>query len=92
MPATIYQQPKTMSSVIISLDYRPHQFLSFKVTEAREGEIVWYGNQATALRCQIRGKSYTFDRQHLEIMSQSERNILYSKLGIDGNKLEANLN
>ena len=92
MPATIYQQPKTMSSVIISMDYRPNQFLSFKVTEASEGQIVWYGNKATALRCQIRRQNYTFERQHLEIMSQSERNVLYNQLGIEGNQLEANLN
>ncbi|NES22556.1 MAG: hypothetical protein F6K41_27455 [Symploca sp. SIO3E6] len=91
MPATIYQQSQVVPSVTISINYRPKEFLSFDITEASQGEIVWYGNEAIALRCQIRDTNYTFDRDHLDIMSQGERNLLYSHLGVEGRKLEASL-
>ncbi|NEP11634.1 MAG: hypothetical protein F6J92_41440 [Symploca sp. SIO1A3] len=91
MPATIYQPSKAVSSAIISIDYQPKQFLSFDVIEASKGHIVWSENKATALECQIRDTTYTFNRKHLEIMSKSERHILYGHLGVDGNKLEATL-
>ncbi|NET56175.1 MAG: hypothetical protein F6K47_08360 [Symploca sp. SIO2E6] len=94
MPTTIYQQSDDISSSlpIISIDYRPRQFLSFNIAEASQGQVVRYANKAIALRCEIRGTTYTFDREHLEIMSDSERNLLYNQLGIDGRKIEASLN
>ncbi len=91
MSATIYQPSKAVSSAIISIDYQPKQFLSFDVTEASQGHIVCSDNRATALECQIRGTTYTFNPKHLEIMSNSERYILYSHLDVDGSKLEATL-
>ena len=91
MPTTIYQQSQVISSAIISLDYSPKKFLSFNVPEASQGQILWSGNEATKLQCQIRGATYTFDYKHLQILSQSERNALYSRLGVDGSQLEAGL-
>ncbi len=81
-----YQQINSLSNTIISLQYKPKQFLSFKLNEAKLGAIVRQGVKEIALQCQIRGTTYTFTSEHVEQMSKRELNDLLNYLGIDGNQ------
>ena len=77
-----YWQLKDRSSSIISLQYNPNDFLSFKVYEATCGVIVRQGFKNVALQCQIRGTTYTFTDEHLDQMSKREINDLCNHLGV----------
>ena len=77
-----YQQVKKLSSTIISLQYKPKEFLSFKVYEANLGAIVRQGVKDIALQCQIRGITYTLVKEHLDQMSKRELNELLNHLGL----------
>jgi NAD(P)H-nitrite reductase large subunit len=79
-----YQQVKKISSTIISLQYKPKEFLSFKVYEANLGAIVRQGVKDIALQCQIRGTTYTLVEEHLDQMSKRELNDLLNHLGLSG--------
>lgn len=74
------------SSSIISLQYNPDEFLSFKVYEANQGAIVRRGFKDIALQCQIRGTTYTFSDEHLDQMSKRELNDLFNHLGFNSNQ------
>ena len=82
-----YQQINSSSSTIISLQYKPKQFVSFKVYEAKGGAIVRQGANEVALRCQIRGTTYTFTNEHIDQMSMRELSELLNHLGMDANQL-----
>lgn len=81
-----YQQVRSSSNTIISIQYKPKEFLSFKVYEARSGVIVNEGVNDLALQCQVRGTSYTFNRKHLDQMSKREINELFNHLMLDSSK------
>ena len=78
-----YQQLQSLSNTIISLQYNPDNFLTFKVQEASFGSIVRQENENIAIRCQIRGTTYTFTYKHLDQMSKRELNDLLNQLGLD---------
>jgi hypothetical protein len=81
-----YQSLKELSNTIISLQYAPKEFLSFKVREATLGRIVSQGLGDTVFQCQIRGTTYTFTREHLEQMSKREFNELFAHLRLNSNQ------
>jgi len=78
-----YQKLQSLSNTIISLQYNPDNFLTFKVQEASFGSIVRHGNENIAIQCQIRGTTYTFTHEHLDQMSKRELNDLVNQLGLD---------
>ncbi|NEQ20108.1 MAG: hypothetical protein F6K28_12850 [Microcoleus sp. SIO2G3] len=78
-----YQQLQNLSNTIISIQYNPNSFLTFKVQEASFGSIVRQGNDKIAIRCQVRGTTYTFTHEHLDQMSKRELNDLLNHLGLD---------
>ena len=82
-----YQEINNSSNTIISLQYKPKQFVSFKVYEAKRGAIVRLGPNDVALRCQIRGTTYTFTNEHIDQMSVRELSELLNHLGMDANQL-----
>ncbi|MGQ4650666.1 hypothetical protein [Lyngbya aestuarii] len=75
----IYHKPN-----IISLPYTSSKLLSFRVEEARQGKIM-LSDRDIALQCQIRGITYTLTREHLNTLSESQRNDLYRHLGVNSN-------
>ena len=79
----LYQQLKNLPNSIISLQYNPEKFLSFKVYEVNLKAIVFHKFQATTLQCQIRGATYTFTDEHLDQMTNRELNDLFNYLGIN---------
>jgi len=87
MTLTIYPSLKSIPSLIISIVEEEKLLVSFNVAEAKQGEIIRYQNQPIVLRCEIRGKIYSFHREHLDILSKSERNILFNWLEVDGDEL-----
>jgi hypothetical protein len=82
-----YQEINTSSNTIISLQYTPKQLVSFKVYEAKRGAIVRLEPNDVALRCQIRGTTYTFTNEHIEQMSVRELSELLNHFGWDANQL-----
>lgn len=78
-----YQQIRSSSNTIISIQYKSKEFLSFKVYEAKNGVIVNQEVNDIVLQCQIRGTSYTFNRKHLDQMSKREINELFNHLRLD---------
>lgn len=78
-----YQQLQCLSNTIISIQYNPDNFLTFKVQEASFGSIVRQGNENIAIRCQVRGTIYTFTHEHLDQMSKRELNDLLNQLGLE---------
>ena len=82
-----YQEINNSSSTIISLQYKPKQFVSFKVYEAKGGAIVRQGANDVAIRCQIRGTTYTFTNEHIDQMSLRELSELLNHLGMNANQL-----
>lgn len=78
-----YQNLQSLSNSIISLQYKPDKFLTFKVQEASFGSIVRQENKNIAIRCLIRGTTYTFTHEHLDQMSKRELNDLFNHLGVD---------
>jgi hypothetical protein len=87
----VYQELNSTPNTTISLPYNSKDFLSFKVYEARQGAIVRQEGkdkkEDVALRCEIRGTTYTFSHDHLDLLSNSERRDLFNYLGIDGGQL-----
>ncbi len=77
-----YQQLKSISNTIISLQYEANTFLSFKVHEACLGSIV-SPEPNLILQCHIRGNTYTFTREHLDQLSNREYRELLNHLKID---------
>lgn len=82
-----YQEINSSSNTIISLQYKPKQLVSFKVYEAKSGAIVRLGPSDIALRCQIRGTTYTFTNEHIDQMSVRELSELLNHLGMDAKQL-----
>jgi len=91
MSETTYKSVSSIPSLIISVIEKGKLLVSFNITEAKQGEIMWSKNKAYALRCQIRGKIYSFEREHLNILSQSERKTLFDWLKVDGSELNWDL-
>ncbi len=85
-PEDFYQTQNSISNTIISIQYDPNKFLSFKIYEAKFGSIVRQGVEDIALQCQIRGYTYTFTREHMDQMSNRELNDLFNHLRIDGSQ------
>lgn len=87
----VYQELNSAPNTTISLPYNSKDFLSFKVYEASQGAIVRQEGkdkkEDVALRCEIRGTTYTFTRDHLDLLSNGERRDLFNYLGIDGGQL-----
>jgi hypothetical protein len=79
----LYQRLDNTPNTIISLQYDPDNFLSFKVYEASEGVIVRQRIGAIAIQCQIRGKTYKLTREHLSQLSNRERCELFGHLGVN---------
>jgi hypothetical protein len=82
-----YQQLNRISNTEISLNYEPKKLLTFRVYKAYQGQIVWSGTKAIGLQCSIDGKIYTFNREHLNQMSNRELSELFNHLKIDGSQL-----
>jgi len=78
-----YQKLQSLSNTIISLQYKPDNFVTFKVQEASFGSIVRQENETIAIQCQIRGATYTFTYEHLDQMSKRELNDLLNHLGLE---------
>ena len=79
-----------IKTMIISLQYNERDFLTFKVTDTGWGRILNLGLGEIALQCQIKGVTYTFYPQHLENMSEIERQSLFMHLGLN-NKLQSKI-
>lgn len=79
----LYQRLDNTPNTIISLQYDPDNFLSFKVYEASEGAIVRPSLGAIAIQCQIRGKTYKLTGEHLSQLSNRERRELFGHLGVN---------
>ena len=77
-----YQQLKGVSNTIISLQYNGITFLSFKVHEATQGNIVNPEPNLT-IQCKIRGNTYTFTCEHLDQLSTRECRELFNQLKIN---------
>lgn len=78
-----YQQLKSFSNTIISVQYNKDELLSFKVSQVERGEVVYSNTQPIGLRCLLGGKTYTFKREHLDLMSNRECRELFDHLGVD---------
>lgn len=80
----VYQQLNSIPNTIISLQYETNKFLTFKVNEASYGAVLRQGAEDTniALQCQIRGSTYTFNRDHLDQLSNRECRELLNQLGL----------
>jgi hypothetical protein len=85
VPEDFYQRLENISSTIISFQYSPNKLLTFKVYEASQGAILRRGLKNIALRCQIRGTTYTFTREHLEQLSKRECHELFNHLRVTPN-------
>lgn len=85
-----YQRLNSVRDTIISLQYNENEFLTFRVSQAKQGYVVRFGTSAISLRCQIGEKIYTFNHEHLNQMSNSECNELSNQLGIAVNQLLQN--
>ncbi|NET59437.1 MAG: hypothetical protein F6K47_25830 [Symploca sp. SIO2E6] len=91
MPTATYESVSSTPSLIISVIEDGSLLVSFDVTEATQGKIMHSGHKAYALCCEIRGQTYSFTREHLDILSSSERKILYDWLKVDGSELNWDL-
>jgi hypothetical protein len=81
-----YQRLNSVHDTIISLQYNVDEFLSFHVSQAKQGNIV-NGTEFISLCCQIGEKVYTFNCEHFNQMSNSECNDLFNHLGLDSSQL-----
>jgi nitrogen regulatory protein PII len=75
-------------STILCIQYTERRPLVFKIHEASQGKIVRLENNEVTLQCYIRGSLYIFYREHLESLSQNEKNQLCSHLEIDARQLK----
>lgn len=87
MEQDINQQLNNIPDTIISLQYKPNQFLTFRVCQANQGEIVRSGSKVDGLQCQIAGKTYTFNHEHFNQMSKRECSDLFNYLGLNSRQL-----
>lgn len=78
-----YQDLKNMSSTIISLQYTQNQLLTFKVSEASNGQVVRHAVEDYSLQCQIRDHTYVLTQEHLDQLSSREFFELFDHLGLD---------
>lgn len=85
-----YQQLSSLSNIIISVQYNEDKFLNFKVYQAKQGKFVYSNTQVIGLECLIGGKTYTFNREHLDQMSNRECSELFNQLGVDGSQFFLN--
>jgi hypothetical protein len=85
-----YQEFNSVRDTIISLQYDDEEFLTFRVSQAKQGYMVDPETYTFSLRCQIGEKMYTFNREHFNQMSNRECNELFDQLEIDGNLLLPN--
>ena len=83
----INRQLNSIPDTIISLQYNPNEFLTFRVCKANYGEIVRSGNKVVGLQCQIAGKTYTFNHEHFNQMSKRECRDLFNYLGVNSHQL-----
>lgn len=84
MPTTdLYQQIKNFSHTIISLQYNSNEFLTFRVSDVTQGQIVHSGTQGISLQCQIDKKTYIFSTEHFDQMSNREVIELLNHLGVE---------
>ena len=82
----LYDFFKNFSNTTIFIQYNPEAFLSFKVYEASQGILMYLSSRELALQCQIRGTTYTFNREHIAQMSYRECHELFNQLGVDGSQ------
>ncbi len=82
-----YQELRKLPTTIISFQYNPDEFLTFKVYEASLGRIMRAGTETVGLQCRIGGKTYLFSREHLDTMSNSECRELLNHLEISDSEL-----
>lgn len=87
MEQDINQQLNSIPNTIISLQYNPNEFLTFRVCKANHGEIVKSGSKVVGLQCQIAGKTYTFNHEHFNQMSKRECSDLFNYLGLNSRQL-----
>ncbi|HEY9707389.1 MAG TPA: hypothetical protein V6D48_04210 [Oculatellaceae cyanobacterium] len=87
MEQDINQQLNNIPDTIISLQYKPNQFLTFRVCQANQGEIVRSGSKVDGLQCQIAGKTYTFNYEHFNQMSKRECRDLFNYLGVNSKQI-----
>jgi hypothetical protein len=81
-----YQRLNDTSNTIISLQYNPKNFVSFKIYDASQGTIVNHENGEYALKCRVHGRTYLFTREHLDQLSNRERHELFNHLGVNSNQ------
>ena len=87
MEEEINKQLRNLPDTIISLQYNPDEFLTFRVCTVSQGEIIRSATQSIGLKCRIGGKTYIFNREHLNQMSNRERRELFNYLGVNGSEL-----
>lgn len=82
-----YHQLQRFSNTIISLQYNCNVFLSFRVNQVQQGQIIYNNAKAIGVQCLLNGKSYVFTREHLDQMSNREQSELFDYLGVDDSEL-----
>lgn len=82
-----YQQIHNSSNTIISIQYNCNVFLSFRVNQVKQGQIVYSNAKAVGVQCLLNGKTYVFTREHLDQMSNREQRELFDYLGVDDSNL-----
>lgn len=87
MEQDINQQLSSIPDTIISIQYNPNEFLTFRVCKANQGKIVRSGSKVVGLQCQIGDKTYTFDHEHFNQMSKRECRDLFNYLGVNDSQL-----
>lgn len=75
-----------LSKTEIFIQYDSETFLSFKLYEVSQGVLVYLRSREMALKCQIRGTTYTLTPEHMVQMSNRDRNELFNQLGVDGSQ------
>jgi hypothetical protein len=81
-----YEQLSGFSNTIISIQYDADELLTFRVSQAQEGEIRKSTDEDISLLFQVNNKIYTLNRQHFNQMSNRELNELFNQLGFDGSR------
>lgn len=83
----INQKLRSIPDTIISLQYNSDDFLTFRVCQAKQGEIVKSGTQVIGFQCQIGNSTYIFKREHLNQMSKRERCDLCNYLKVNDSQV-----
>ena len=83
----INQQLNNIPDTIICLQYNSKEFLTFRVCQAKQGEIVKSSSKIVSLQCRIGNKTYTFNDEHFNQMSKRECCDLFNYLGINSRQL-----